>query len=84
MFLSDDVRCSLISVHSSLSLHSSSDMAYHSLSACSDQHVIDVMYVQAIRAYSKALRLCPSNSTAACCLAEVLLGLGRVEEAVQW
>jgi tetratricopeptide (TPR) repeat protein len=53
-------------------------------SLCSLFWPILCSYVQAIRAYSKALRLSPSNSTAACCMAEVLLGQGKVEEAVQW
>ena len=38
--------------------------------------------VQAIRAYSKALRLCPTNVTAASGLAEAYITQGKLEDAV--
>ena len=38
--------------------------------------------IQAIRAYSKALRLCPTNVTAASGLAEAYITQGKLEDAV--
>ena len=39
---------------------------------------------QAVRAYTKALKISPSNSSAGASLADVLLGLGRLDEAIKW